>query len=95
MGTYAESLKAAGYAPPEKQLDVRAKLAEDHAHAGPQRADQMQNDMKEIARRRLARRVLLQDPSQATKLMATQSSPVYNASGNLIMSVSTHEFEVS
>lgn len=51
----------------------------------PNRRD-VADEMKDIKRARLARKVF-QDPAMARKLMVAESSPVYNAKGTLIQSV--------
>lgn len=50
--------------------------------------DSLANEMKNIRKARLQRQVL-SDPSLAGKLVATEASPQYNASGELIQAVSS------
>ena len=50
--------------------------------------DSMANEMKEIRKAKLQRQVM-SDPSLAGKLVATEASPQYNASGELIQAVSS------
>lgn len=50
--------------------------------------ESLANEMKTIRKARLRRQVL-QDPSLARKLVATEASPVYNARGDLIQSVAS------
>lgn len=46
------------------------------------------NEWKNIRKARL-QRMVMQDPSLAGKLVATEASPVYNAKGDLIQAVSS------
>jgi hypothetical protein len=48
------------------------------------------DDMKNIRKQRMQRKVL-EDPSLAGKMVATQASPVYNAKGDLIQALSSTE----
>ncbi len=55
---------------------------------GNNSGDALANEMKDIRKARLQRQVM-SDPSLAGKLVATEASPQYNASGSLIQAVST------
>ncbi|MBG0775466.1 MAG: hypothetical protein H0S85_03425 [Desulfovibrionaceae bacterium] len=46
----------------------------------------MANQMKDVRKQRL-RRMVMQDPSLAKRLVAAEASPVYNAKGELIQSL--------
>ena len=50
--------------------------------------DALANEMKDIRKAKLQRQVM-SDPSLAGKLVATEASPQYNASGALIQAVSS------
>lgn len=49
--------------------------------------------MKDIRKARLQRKVL-QDPSLAGKLVATEASPVYNARGEVVQALTTTGMDV-
>lgn len=51
--------------------------------------ESMADEMKALRKRRLSRKVL-GDPSLAAKLVAVESSPVYNTRGELLQAVSTN-----
>ena len=50
--------------------------------------ESLAEQMKNIKKAKL-RRMAMQDPSLHKKLVATEASPVYNTSGNVIAAVST------
>jgi hypothetical protein len=49
-------------------------------------SNDLANEVKEIGKARLARKVL-EDPSLAKKMPALQASPVYNSRGEIIQSL--------
>lgn len=56
------------------------------------RQSSLSDQMKDVRRQRLRRKVL-QDPSLARKLVATEASPVYNARGELIQALGGGELD--
>lgn len=66
-----------------EKLDVESKPREDN----------LANEMKDIRKARLQRKVF-QDPSLANKLVATENSPVYNTKGTVIQALSTMGIDV-
>lgn len=65
-------------------MDFEVKTAVQKSK-GPS-GDNIANEVKEIGKRRLARKVL-EDPSLAKKMPALQASPVYNSRGEIIQSL--------
>jgi hypothetical protein len=74
---------------------IRLVEAERHWEVGTSRKagsdkamneDSMANQMKDVRKQRL-RRMVMQDPSLAKRLVAAEASPVYNAKGELIQSL--------
>ncbi|MGE4299800.1 MAG: hypothetical protein AB7E47_17415 [Desulfovibrionaceae bacterium] len=68
------------------QESLRQRVVE---HAEPQGSGSdasVANEMKNVRKQRLERMVL-QDPELARTIMVAQSSPVYNAKGDLIASL--------
>ena len=69
-------------------LPIKAQDAPRKIEAAKNSNDSLSNEMKDIRKARLQRQVLA-DPSLAGKLVATEASPQYNASGELIQAVSS------